>query len=45
MEDELERFYPGYASNRPKPTLFRDWPKEPFIKTGYTSPKLPFIPR
>jgi monoamine oxidase len=39
MEDELERLYPGYTSNRTKPPLFSDWPKEPFIKTGYASPR------
>jgi monoamine oxidase len=46
MEDELERLYPGYSSNLTKTrsnqnkTLFRNWPNEPFIKTGYASPRL-----
>lgn len=39
MQSELEQLYPGYTSNLNK-TLFKDWPAEPFIKTGYASPRL-----
>jgi monoamine oxidase len=38
---ELRNLYPGYTDenlNKKEP-LFRDWPTEPFIKTGYYSPR------
>jgi monoamine oxidase len=41
-EDEfgkgLRKLYSGYSSNLIKP-LFSNWPKVPFIMTGYASPK------
>ena len=36
---ELTHLYPDYPSNLNK-TLFSNWPLEPFIKTGYASPRL-----
>jgi len=36
---ELRRLYSGYAANVNK-TLFANWPKEPFIMTGYAAPAL-----
>lgn len=36
---ELTRLYPEYRENLRK-THFSNWPLEPFIKTGYASPRL-----
>lgn len=36
---ELTKLYPNYPRRLNK-TMFANWPKEPFIRTGYTSPKL-----
>ena len=36
---ELTRLYPDYPSNRNE-TRYSNWPAEPFIKTGYASPRL-----
>jgi monoamine oxidase len=36
--EELTRLYPDYPSNLNK-THFSDWPNEPFIHTGYASPR------
>jgi monoamine oxidase len=36
---ELTNLYYDYLANRNK-TLFSDWPNEPFIKTGYASPRI-----
>ena len=37
---ELKRLYPGsYAYSLRKPAHYSDWPNEPFIKTGYASPR------
>jgi monoamine oxidase len=38
FERELPRLYPGYNENLIK-RLLSDWPRVPFIKTGYWSPK------
>jgi monoamine oxidase len=38
MRDGLTKLYPGYTHNRTK-TRFSDWPKIPFIKTGYAAPR------
>jgi Monoamine oxidase len=35
---ELTSLFPDYPANRNK-TLFSNWPSEPFIKTGYASPR------
>ena len=34
----LEKLFPGYSTNL-KGTKLVDWPNEPYIKTGYASPK------
>ena len=42
FERELPRLYPGYNGNLIKRSgnpLLSDWPRVPFIKTGYWSPK------
>lgn len=36
---ELTSLFPDYPTNQNK-TLFSNWPDEPFIKTGYASPRL-----
>ena len=36
---ELTRLYPDYPDNKIK-THFSNWPREPFIKTGYASPRM-----
>ena len=37
FDTELRRLYRGYAGNLIK-WRFRNWPAEPFIRTGYWSP-------
>jgi monoamine oxidase len=39
FDPELKRLYPGYAGNVNN-TLFTNWPKEPFIMTGYAAPSI-----
>jgi monoamine oxidase len=38
IEKGLRQLYRGYSGNRNK-SLYSNWPKVPFIKTGYASPK------
>ncbi|HKQ79439.1 MAG TPA: FAD-dependent oxidoreductase, partial [Blastocatellia bacterium] len=39
FKDGLKQLYPDYGDIHTKPPLFSNWPIEPFIKTGYVSPK------
>jgi monoamine oxidase len=39
MYNELRRIYPGYTANLTKDPRYINWPKEPFIKTGYWTPR------
>jgi monoamine oxidase len=39
FDRELKRLYRGYAANVNN-TLFTNWPKEPFIMTGYAAPSI-----
>jgi len=38
-ENELRNLYPDISGNLTKPPIYRNWPDEPFIKTGYASPR------
>ena len=42
FQSRLSKLYPGYAGAlvKGKCPLFVDWPRQPFIKTGYCSPRL-----
>jgi monoamine oxidase len=40
MKDELVKLYPSYFDKLIKPySYYKDWPEEPFIMTGYWTPK------
>jgi monoamine oxidase len=40
MQDELKNLYKGYSQNLiPGKTIYQNWPQEPFIMTGYWTPK------
>src|SRR5207302_7841866 len=41
IERDLKRdLYPDYPVTTKPPPKYLDWPNEPFIKTGYVSPRL-----
>ncbi|SFU67357.1 flavin monoamine oxidase family protein [Nitrosospira multiformis] len=39
MKRELVKLYPSYSNELIKPSYYKDWPAEPFIMTGYWTPK------
>jgi monoamine oxidase len=39
LDNGLEELYPGIVRKRTGKSIPANWPAEPFIKTGYTSPK------